>query len=126
MIKRTAISLAVLLLFSGAPVLAVDHADRKAGKAVPAADTRITRMKAAGTVTEISDAVLKIERTAKGKMETMEFVLEKPVVKIMVGDKVQVSYVTRETRNVATKVTKTTVKKTIPKTTINAKPVVPR
>lgn len=124
MMKRTAIFLAGLLLFFAAQALAGDRADmKKAGTPAPATDTRITRMKAAGTVTEISDTVLKIERTVKGKMETMDFVLEKPIAKIMVGDKVQVSYVTKENQNVATKVTKTIVKKPIPKTTINAKPV---
>lgn len=123
--KRTAMFLAGLLLFSGAQTFAVDDADRNVGKPAPAADVRVTKMKAAGTVTEISDTVLKIERTVKGKMENMEFVLDKPVTKIAVRDKVLVSYVTKEGKNVAMKVTKPVVKKTIPKTTINAKPAKP-
>ena len=120
--KRTAIFLACLLLFFGIEAFAVNGADIKAGKPVPAADTRITRMKAAGTVTEITDVTLKIERTVKDKMESMEFVLDKPIVKIMVGDKVLVSYVAKEGKNIATRVAKTAIKKTTPKTTINAKP----
>ncbi len=120
--KRAVIFLAGLFLFFEAPAFAVDHADVKTGKSAPAADARITRMKIAGTVTEISDTVLKIERTVKEKMEGMEFILDKPVAKIAVGDKIQVSYIIKADKNVATKVTKTVVKKTTPKTTIKTKP----
>ena len=121
--KRAAIFLTGVLLFLGAEAFAVDNADMKMSKSAPATDARITKMKAAGTVTEITDVALKVERTVKGKMETMEFVLDKPITKITVGDKVLVSYVTKEGKNIATKVAQTAVKKTIPKTTINAKPV---
>src|SRR3989304_9452301 len=69
-------------------------------KAAPA--VRVTRMRAAGIVTEISDTTLKIERKVKDKAETMEFALEKPLVKIRVTDKVKVSYITKEDRNIAT------------------------
>jgi hypothetical protein len=122
--KRAAIVIAGLFLFFEALAFAVDHVDLKTGRPVPAVEARVTRMKAAGTVTEISDTVLKIERTVKGKMEGMEFVLDKPVVKITAGDKVQVSYVIKEDKNVAMKVTKPVVKTTTPKPTIKAKPAV--
>jgi hypothetical protein len=121
--KRTAIFLVGLVLFFEAAAFAVDHADVKAGKSTPVADARVTRMKAAGTVTEISDTVLKIERTVKEKMEGMEFILDKPVAKIAVGDKVQVSYILKADKNVATKVTKTVIKKTTLKPIIKAKPI---
>jgi hypothetical protein len=65
---------------------------------------RITRMSATGKVTEISDTMLKIDRTVKGNVEQMEFALEKPVVKINVGDNVKVSYVTKDGKNVAVRV----------------------
>ena len=72
----------------------------------PAALTaRVAKMRAAGMVTEITDTLLKIERKIKDKVESMEFILEKPVSRIKVGDKVRVSYITREDKNVATKVT---------------------
>jgi hypothetical protein len=73
-----------------------------ASGAAPAA--RVTRMRAAGVVTEITDKALKIERKVKDTAETMEFVLDKPLFKIKVGDKVRVSYTTGEDKNVATKV----------------------
>ncbi|MDO8786172.1 MAG: hypothetical protein Q7J12_08145, partial [Syntrophales bacterium] len=62
-------------------------------------------------VLEISDTMLKIERTVKGKAETMELTLEKACSKIVVGDKVKVSYVTKDGKNVATKVAKEKAKK---------------
>ena len=82
----------------------------EATKAEPAAAAKEaakeTKMSATGKVTEISDTMLKIERTVKGKAETMEFTLEKACPKIAAGDKVGVSYVTKDGKNVATKVTK--------------------
>ena len=69
-----------------------------------AASVRITKMRAAGLVIEISDRALKIERKVKDKVENMEFALEKPLVKIKVGDKVRVSYTTKADQNIATKV----------------------
>lgn len=83
----------------------------EATKAEPAAAAKETKMSATGKVTEISDAMLKIERTVKGKVETMEFSLEKACPKIAAGDKVKVSYVTKDGKNVATKVTKAAAKK---------------
>ncbi len=65
---------------------------------------RVTRMRAAGIVKEITDTTIKIERKVKDKVETMEFVLEKPVTKINVGDKVKVSYITKGDSNVAARV----------------------
>ena len=78
----------------------------RAEKAVApgAAAVRVTKMRAAGIVIEITAVTLKIERKVKDKAETMEFVLEKPLVKIKAGDKVRVSYITREDKNVATRV----------------------
>ncbi len=93
----------------------------KAEKAAPstgtAAAVRVTRMKAAGVVTEISDTTLKIERKFRDKVETMEFVLEKPLTKIKVTDKVRVSYVNKEDRNIATKVELDIPQKVIKKST---------
>lgn len=71
-------------------------------KATPA--VKVTRMRVAGIVTEISDTTLKIERKVKDKAEIMEFALEKPVDKIKAGDKVKVSYITKDDKYVATRV----------------------
>lgn len=77
-----------------------------AEKALPptgaAAAVRVTKMRAAGTVIEVTDMALKIERKVKDTVEAMEFSLEKPLVKIKAGDKVRVSYIIREDQNVAT------------------------
>jgi hypothetical protein len=75
-------------------------------------------MSTAGTVLEISGTGLKIERTLKGKAETMEFILEKPFPNIAAGDPVKVSYVEKNGRNVLIRVApaqKTAVKKAVKK-----------
>ena len=82
-------------------------------KAAPA--VRVTRMRAAGVVTEISDTTLKIERKVKDKVETMEFALEKPVAKIKAGDKVKVSYITKDDKNVAARVSADVSQKVVKK-----------
>ncbi len=76
---------------------------------------RVTRMQAAGVVTEISAALLIIERKVMEQVERMEFVLEKPAAKIKAGDKVKVSYITRDGKNIATKVTADIPQKAIKK-----------
>ena len=111
---------ALTFLFCGS-VFAAEAA--KAKPAVPAAKAepdampakameKETKMSATGKVTEISDTMLKIERTVKGKAETMEFTLEKASPEIAAGDKVKVSYVTKDDKNITVKVTKITKKVT--------------
>ena len=53
--------------------------------AVPSPRPRVPEMSTAGKVIEVSDTVLKIERTLKGEAEIMEFFLEKPFTNIAVG-----------------------------------------
>lgn len=102
---------ALSFLFCGT-VFAFEKPAAGATEAKPAAKTlaaKETKMTATGKVTEISDTMLKIERTVKGKMETMEIALEKACpacLKIKVGDKVKVTYVTKDGKNVAVKVSK--------------------
>jgi len=94
--------------------------------AAPLLRPRIPEMSTAGKVVEISDTVLRIERTLKGKVETMDFSLEKPFPNIAVGDRIRVNYREQEGRNVLLRVApakKTAVqksKKGVPK---EAKPV---
>jgi len=73
----------------------------------PAKAAKITKMRAPGTILEISDVLLKIERKIKDKdkVETMEFVLEKPV-KFKAGDRVRVTYVEKDGKMIATRVVK--------------------
>ena len=88
----------------------------KAAVAEPVAKAvKETKMTATGKVTEISDVMLKIERTVKGKTETMEIVLEKACLKIKVGDKVKVTYVTKDGKDVAVKVVSKVAKKSAKK-----------
>ena len=91
------------LLFAWA--FAADQPVSTAPAAVTSQTAKITRMRAPGTVLEISDVVLKIERKIKDRVETMEFVLEKPV-KFKVGDRVRVSYVEKDGKMNATRVVK--------------------
>ena len=68
-------------------------------------------MQAFGKVVELSDASIKIERTLKGDVEIMEFILDKPVTNIMINDSVKIEYAEIDGNQTALKVTKATVKK---------------
>jgi hypothetical protein len=81
-----------------------ERAEKSLSAPGSAAAVRVTGMRAAGIVIEITDTTLKIERKVKDTVEAMEFALEKPWIKIKAGDKVRVSYITRGDQNVATKV----------------------
>ncbi len=70
----------------------------------PPLPPRVTEMSTAGKVLEVSDKVLKIERTLKGKAETMEFSLEKSFTDIKVGDQIKVSYLEKDGRNILIRV----------------------
>ncbi len=74
-----------------------------------------TRVSITGVVQDISDTMITVERTVKGKTETMGFTLDKPVEKIKAGDKVRVSYIKREDKYIAIRVTPVIAKKIIKK-----------
>lgn len=82
---------------------------------------RVPEMSTAGKVISVSKTELRIERTLKGKVETMEFTLENPFPTIAVGDQIKVSYREKDGRNLLIRVApskKTAVgksKKEIPK-----------
>jgi hypothetical protein len=57
----------------------------------PPTPPRVPAMSAAGKVLELSDTIMKIERTLKGKVETMEFLLESPFMGVVVGDQIKVA-----------------------------------
>lgn len=75
---------------------------------------KVPVMNAAGKVLEISGTSLKIERSVKGETEVMEFVLEKPLNAVAVGEHFKVSYRQTGMKNVlvrAQKAKKTVVRK---------------
>lgn len=84
----------------------------------PPLPPRIPEMNTAGKVLDVSETVLKIERTLKNRTEIMEFILEKPFLQIKAGDQIKVSYIERDGRNILTQVApaqKTAVKKAVRK-----------
>ena len=107
-------------------VFTLAFAAEKPPAAAPLAP-RVPEMSAAGKVMEISDTVLRIERTLKGKVETMEFYLERPFLNIKVGEQIRVNYREKEGRNVLLRVApakKTAVQKTGKEAPKETKPVV--
>jgi hypothetical protein len=72
---------------------------------------KTARMHARGKVIEISDEVIKVERTVKGEVEIMEFALEKPVTNMIVNDSVKIDYVEKDGKLIASRVAKVTLKK---------------
>ncbi len=98
-------------------------ADKPATKADPAKTNavKIAKMNATGKVIEISEKTIIIERTVKDKVETMTFVLDKPVENIAVSDAVKISYIEKDGTLVAARVAKATPRKLEKKD--NVKPV---
>ena len=95
--------LGVIFLFAGTAFAA----DQPKGGAAKAAPAKTAKMTATGQIVELSDTMLRLERSAKGKVETMEFGLEKALgPDVKVGDKVTVQYVSKDGKNFATKVNK--------------------
>ena len=74
-----------------------------------------TRVTFIGVVKGLSDTTILVERAVKGKVELIEFVLDKPTEKIEVGDKVKVSYLKKEGTNIAIMVSPLVAKKVINK-----------
>jgi hypothetical protein len=108
------LTLAAVLIFI---VFTLAFAAEKPTSAPPL-PPRIPEMSAAGKVLEISDTILKIERTLKGKAEITEFILEKPFPNIAAGDQIKVSYLERDGRNILTRVApaqKTAVRRAVKK-----------
>ena len=72
---------------------------------------KVAKMHATGKVVEISNESIKIERTLKGDIETMDFDLDKPAINIMVNDSVKIDYTEKDGKLVASRVVKVSVKK---------------
>ena len=109
--------LAAVFVFSGM-AFAAEVKDKgggvvkdKAGDAVQTktpkeAPPKVAKMKATGTVLVISDKALKLESVMKDKKVAMDFVLEKAVEGVKAGDKVTVTYVVKDGKNIVQKVSK--------------------
>jgi hypothetical protein len=78
-------------------------------KATPT--VKAAKMHATGKVIEISNEAIKIERTLKGDMESMEFSLDMPVADVGVNDSVKIEYMEKDGKLVASRVVKVIVKK---------------
>ncbi len=68
------------------------------------------KMHATGKVIDISNEQIKIERTVKGDIETMEFALEKSSSHITIGDSVKIEYTEKDGTLTASKVSKVVFK----------------
>ena len=82
-------------------------------KAPAVRSSRGTGVTFTGVVKGLSDTTILVERTVKGKTESIEFSLDKPTKKIEVGDKVKVSYLKKEGKNIVTVVAPVVAKKVI-------------
>jgi hypothetical protein len=91
-----------------------------AAKAAPA---KIAKMNATGKVIEISDKAIKIERSVRNNVETMEFILDKPVENITVNDAVRIAYIAKDGQLLASRVAKITPKKAGNKAAVTEKSV---
>src|SRR5271157_4575898 len=100
-----------MVLLLSTLVFAVDKPASSSNNPIKTNIVKATKMHAIGKVTEISDEFVKIERTVKGDVETMEFALEKPVKNIIVGDSVKIAYMETDGKLIASRVAKITLKK---------------
>jgi hypothetical protein len=121
-LRRFLLSLLGVAFLFGSAALAVNPTEISKEKATSAKVTpvkpaparplpRETRMRATGIIKEMNGDILRIERTVTA--ELMEFNLEKPLDKINVGDKVNISYIKKEEKNIAKRVTKDVPKKKV-------------
>jgi len=119
--KRVMFFVAVFVLISYSSIFAANGtyappAKAETSKAATVKPLKETKLYIAGIVKELTDTMIMVERTVKGKTEIMEFALDKPVEKIKAGDKVRVSYIKKDGKNVATRVTLAVAKKINKKT----------
>lgn len=122
--KRFLIAAAGMMILCFALVFAAEKPP-----AVSSPPPRVPEMSTAGKVIAVTDTELRIERTMKGKVETMEFILETPFPVIAVGNQVKVTYREKEGRNILIRVApakKTAVEKSKKDATKAVKPVEPK
>lgn len=113
--KRLVVFAASFIFVFSAYIFAAERPSATPAKAEPPKSVAIkplkeTRVYITGVVTEVSNTMIMVERTVKGKTETVGFFLDKPLERIRVGEKVRVSYIKRGDRYVAIRVIPFTVK----------------
>ncbi len=82
--------------------MAMDQANAATAKTDPVKE-KIAKKQKTGTVINLTDTKIKIEFKKKGKVETMEFALLKPI-KAEVGERVTVYYTDKDGQKEAIKV----------------------
>jgi hypothetical protein len=122
--KKALIYIVGVAFLLSAIAFAADNPASNAVKADPVKviPVRIAKMNATGKVIEISDKTIKIERTVKNNVETMEFILDKPTENIIINDAVKIAYIEKDGRLLASRVAKITPKKVGGKETVAEKP----
>lgn len=105
-IISAAFVLSALAFAADKPSTAATKVDQSKANIVKSA-----KMNATGKVIEISDSSIKIERTVKGNVEAMEFVLDKPSENIAVDDSVKIAYIEQDGQLLAARVVKAAPKK---------------
>ena len=122
--KKALIYIVGAAFLLSAIAFAADNPASNAVKADPVKviPVRIAKMNATGKVIEISDKTIKIERTVKNNVETMEFILDKPTENIIINDAVKIAYIEKDGRLLASRVAKITPKKVGGKETVAEKP----
>ena len=122
--KKAWIYIVGVAFLLSAIAFAADNPASNAVKADPVKiiPVRIAKMNATGKVIEISDKTIKIERTVKNNVETMEFILDKPTENIIINDAVKIAYIEKDGRLLASRVAKITPKKVGGKETVAEKP----
>jgi hypothetical protein len=126
--RKALVYLVGVIFLLSAIAFAADKPVSNATKTNPgkAAPVKVAKMNATGKVIEISDKNIKIERTVKDKVETMEFILDKPPVNIAVGDNVKIAYIEKEGVLMAARVAKIVPKKQGVKEAVAEKPATPK
>jgi hypothetical protein len=111
--KKVLVYIAGTALLLSAIAFAADEPASNVSKteAVKTNPIRIAKMNAKGKVIEISEKAIKIERAVRDKVETMEFILDKPTEKIAVNDAVKIAYIEKDGQLLATRVVKALPKK---------------
>jgi len=106
--KKTLVCIAGIICLLAAFAYAADKPAKEAkqGAVLKATAVKTAKMNARGKVVEISDKAIKIERSIKGNVEIMEFVLENPVRNIVVNDSVKIDYSVKDGKLTASRVAK--------------------
>jgi hypothetical protein len=106
--KKTLVGIAGVICLLAAFAFAADKPATEANHGVTLKTTNVkaAKMNARGRVVEISDKAIKIERSIKGNVETMEFALGNPVANIAVNDSVKIDYSVQDGKLTASRVAK--------------------